>query len=72
MKQNNTFSVLVAEDEPIILNNIIKKVQGASPDIRIAGKAASGMDALEILGHTHVDILITDIEMPGLSGLEWN
>ena len=70
MKQNNTFSVLVAEDEPIILNNIIKKVQGASPDIRIAGKAASGMDALEILGHTHVDILITDIEMPGLSGLE--
>lgn len=70
MKQNNTFSVLIAEDEPIILNNIAKKVEKASPNIQIVGKASSGLDALEILKNTYADILITDIEMPGLSGLE--
>ena len=69
MKQNNTFSVLIAEDEPIILNNIAKKVTKASPHIQIVGKASSGLDALEILKHSPADILITDIEMPGLSGL---
>lgn len=70
MNQNHDFSVLVAEDEPIILNNIVKKVEKSCPGIQIAGKVQSGKDALSILRNIPVDILITDIEMPGMSGLE--
>lgn len=70
MKPGNRFSVLIAEDEPIILDNICKKVIKSAPDLQIAGKAQSGNEALKILDETTVDILITDIEMPGMSGLE--
>lgn len=70
MKQNDVLSVLIAEDEPIILNNIVKKIKKSSSNIQIAGKAQSGKEALEILATCQVDILFTDIEMPGMSGLE--
>lgn len=70
MKHKKCFSVLIAEDEPIILNNIAKKVARISDDYTIVGKAQSGNEALDILGCTPVDILITDIEMPGMNGLE--
>ncbi len=70
MKTDDTFQVLVAEDEPIILDNIVKKVEKASPLIRVSGKAQNGQEALDILRDRTFDILITDIEMPGMSGLE--
>lgn len=70
MNGNHIFSVLIAEDEPLILNNIAKKAQKVSPAIKIVGKAQNGMEALSILAACHTDILITDIEMPGMSGLE--
>ncbi len=70
MKHYDNFSVLIAEDEPIILNNIAKKVEKVSPDIAVVGKAQSGMEALELLKNIPADIVITDIEMPGMNGLE--
>lgn len=70
MKHYDKFSVLIAEDEPIILNNIAKKVEKVSPDITVVGKAQSGMEALDLLKNTPADIVITDIEMPGMNGLE--
>lgn len=70
MKSEQTVHILIAEDEPIILNNIAKKAQKAGSWVSIAGKAESGSQALSILEQTSVDILITDIEMPGINGLE--
>lgn len=70
MKELNEFTVLAAEDEPVILNNIVKKIERVSPRISVGGKAHSGQEALDLLHDHHFDILITDIEMPGMSGLE--
>ena len=70
MKQNSEFYALIVEDEPIILNNIIRKVEKAPANIHVIGEAQSGIEALELLHQLHVDILITDIEMPGMNGLE--
>jgi len=39
-------------------------------DIAVVGRATSGDEALEIVAAEHPDVLITDIEMPGLGGIE--
>jgi DNA-binding NarL/FixJ family response regulator len=37
-------------------------------DIVVVAKAANGADTLERLRHTHVDLILLDMNMPGLSG----
>lgn len=70
MSTNATITVIVTEDEPIILNNIVKKVENSSESVSVIGKAQSGNETLALLAVSQPDILITDIEMPGINGLE--
>ncbi|WP_343248237.1 response regulator transcription factor [Diplocloster hominis] len=63
-------TVIIAEDEPIILNNIAKKVKNTDTRIQVIGKAQNGRETLAILNSQVPDLLITDIEMPGMNGLE--
>lgn len=67
---HNTYHVLVAEDEPLILHNIAKKIEKCSAELQIVGKVQNGEEALDVLSTTSVDILVTDIEMPGMNGLD--
>ena len=70
MSTNTKVTVMVTEDEPIILNNIVKKVENSSDSVSVIGKAQSGNETLALLAVSQPDILITDIEMPGINGLE--
>ncbi|MEC0227762.1 response regulator [Paenibacillus alba] len=61
--------LLVVDDEPIILNGIIRMIQKAhTPFIEIVG-AADGIDALHKLAHFQPDLILTDIHMPEMDGL---
>jgi two-component system response regulator YesN len=62
--------LLIADDEQIILDGIRESIDWDSYDIKVVGTATNGIDALEMVRNHCVDILITDIKMPGLSGLE--
>lgn len=66
----NEITVIVAEDEPIILNNAVKKIEAVAAHIKVIGKAGSGRETLELLTKKLPDILVTDIEMPCMNGLE--
>ncbi len=61
------FRILIAEDEEITLNNILDTLQEEGYDVT---GVQDGSSALEKLGQEHFDILITDIKMPGPSGLD--
>ena len=63
-------TVIIAEDEPIILNNIAKKVENTDSRIQVIGKAQNGRETLALLNSQVPDLLVTDIEMPGMNGLE--
>lgn len=65
-----SYRVLIAEDEPLFLNNIKQKLQTAAPDFEICGTAYNGADALEQIKQFHPHLLITDIQMPRMNGLE--
>lgn len=62
--------LLIADDEQIILDGIRESIDWHSYDITVAGTATNGVDALEMAKTHCIDILVTDIKMPGLSGLE--
>ncbi|QUH30835.1 response regulator transcription factor [Vallitalea guaymasensis] len=62
--------VLIVEDKPPILWSIKQKVQNFSSDILITGEAFNGIEALESIKENQPDIIITDIRMPIMDGLE--
>lgn len=70
MTDPRQISVVIAEDEPIILHNIARKVEHCSNCFTVVSKASNGLEVMAFLQKQLPDILITDIEMPGMNGLE--
>lgn len=63
--------VLVVEDEKIVRKGIISVMPWEKYGMTVAGEAANGRSALEFLHGTEVDLLVTDLSMPGLSGIPY-
>jgi two-component system response regulator YesN len=70
MSQRPSYSVLVAEDESLIRENLVKKLAEHCPEFEVVAQAADGREALEAIAELVPDLLITDIRMPVLDGLE--
>lgn len=61
------FKVLIVDDEIDFLETIIKRLNARK--ISAVG-AESGIKALEVLGSHPADVVILDVKMPGLDGIE--
>jgi two-component system response regulator DesR len=61
--------VLIAEDQSMILGALAALLE-IEPDITVVGRARSGPEAVDLASRTRPDVLLTDIEMPDLSGLD--
>jgi DNA-binding NarL/FixJ family response regulator len=61
--------VIMVDDHPIVRFGLAAFL-GLQEDIEVVGVAASGQEALIILKNTPVDIILIDLRMPGLSGIE--
>ena len=64
------YRILLVDDEPFILEGLKHIINWDEHGIEIAGQASNGLEAMEILSSTRVDILLTDIRMPKMNGLE--
>lgn len=64
------YKVLVAEDEVLILENIAQKVEAAGLGFVVSAKANNGYVALEAMEKALPDLLVTDIKMPLMDGLQ--
>ncbi|MDR1158982.1 MAG: response regulator [Oscillospiraceae bacterium] len=62
--------VLLVEDEPPIGRAVKKMVEQASPQFSVIGCELNGQAALNRLAKERVDVLITDIQMPVMDGLQ--
>ena len=62
--------VLIAEDEILIREGLKSIVDWARLDMEIVGSAVNGKQALELYEKERPDILLTDIRMPVMDGLE--
>ncbi|KOP65888.1 AraC family transcriptional regulator [Bacillus sp. FJAT-18019] len=62
--------VFFVDDEPLIAQGLANIVEWQDYDLHISGSANDGLQALERLREEPVDLLITDIMMPRMNGLE--
>lgn len=63
-------NVLIADDEYFIRQRLKKIIPWEEMSLYFAGEAANGLEVLEFLKSAPVDILILDIKMPKMGGLE--
>src|SRR5690606_12902011 len=61
---------IVLADDHVLVRNGIKAMLESDANIRVVGEAGSGAEALEVARQLHPDILVLDIRMPGMTGLE--
>lgn len=64
------YRVLVVDDEPPFVRQILQLIQRVSHRFAVAATAYNGADALSILRETAFDLIITDVKMPGMNGIE--
>ncbi len=60
--------VMIAEDQAMLLGALAALLE-LEPDITVCGRAGNGREALGLVAKMTPDVLVTDIEMPELSGL---
>lgn len=65
----NSIKVVIAEDQNLVLEALAALIS-LEEDFEIVGTAVDGSTALEVVRKTSPDLLVTDIEMPSLGGLE--
>lgn len=64
------FSVLIAEDEMLVRIGLKTMIQWAGFDMYVCADVADGQSALEVYEKQKPDIIITDLRMPVMSGME--
>jgi DNA-binding NarL/FixJ family response regulator len=61
--------VVVADDQDLVRTGLVM-ILGAYPDLDVVGEAADGLAALDLATRLRPDVLLVDIRMPGLDGVE--
>ncbi|MEI2731226.1 MAG: response regulator transcription factor [Dermatophilaceae bacterium] len=64
-----TIGVVVAEDEPLVRSGILALLDAAT-DIRCLAEAENGQQAAELVARLRPDVLVTDLRMPVVDGVD--
>ena len=61
--------VVVVDDHPVVREGL-RAMLDSDPGIEVIGEASSGEEAIEMATQLQPDVVLTDIRMPGMSGIE--
>ncbi|HVO68975.1 MAG TPA: response regulator transcription factor [Aggregatilineaceae bacterium] len=64
-----TIRILVADDHPIVLDGLVA-VLSTQPDFEVVGEATTGPETVERTARLKPDVVLLDLEMPGMDGVE--
>jgi CheY-like chemotaxis protein len=68
-KSDSDIQVLFADDHKVMRQGLIKLISG-KPDIHVVGEAANGREALELARQNRPDVIVMDVSMPDMDGIE--
>ncbi|MGW8887487.1 response regulator [Streptomyces sp. NPDC055749] len=64
-----TIRVVLADDQPLVRSGL-RVLMSDTDDIRVVGEAATGAEAVQLVRDTRPDVVLMDIRMPGMDGIE--
>ncbi len=64
------YPLIIVEDEPILLNGLAKMIEKTTREFHVIGKAGDAFEAIELITTLTPILVITDIRMPKMDGLE--
>ena len=64
------YTIVVADDEEELRRAIIRRINWEEIGFQVVGEAENGVEALEMVSEKEPDLLLTDIRMPFISGVE--
>jgi DNA-binding NarL/FixJ family response regulator len=65
----DSIRVLIADDHPLFRDGM-RGLLGSLPDMEVVGEASSGEQAMELARELQPDVILMDIQMPGINGIE--
>jgi len=69
MHELNSIRVMIIDDHPVVRAGLASMLS-TQPSIEVVGSASSGVEALALLDKITPDVILVDLRMPGMSGLE--
>jgi DNA-binding NarL/FixJ family response regulator len=66
--EENMITLLLVDDQSIVRQGLRRRLL-LEPDITVVGEASSGEQALELVESLTPDIVLMDVEMPGMNGI---
>ncbi len=69
MAKESDIRLLIVDDHPLFRRGV-RFYLDTAPGISVVAEADSGRDALDLLGDLEVDVVMLDLQMPGLDGIE--
>lgn len=61
--------ILIADDHPVVRDGLVA-ILGTQPDFEVVGEAGNGAELIDKARILHPDVVLTDLEMPGMDGVE--
>jgi two-component system invasion response regulator UvrY len=68
-RRGRTIGVLVVDDQ-IVFREVAREVIEATADFELLGEATSGQHALAVVEELYPDLVLLDVRMPGMDGIE--
>jgi DNA-binding NarL/FixJ family response regulator len=65
----DSIRVLIADDHPLLRDGM-RGLMGSLADMEVVGEASSGEQAIELARELQPDVILMDIKMPGINGIE--
>lgn len=61
--------VVIADDQQLVRTGF-RLILGAEPDVEVVAEAGDGLEAIDVVAREHPDVVLMDIRMPELDGIE--
>ena len=62
--------LLIVDDEPLVRSGLLNSIKWKEYRFNVIGAASNGVEATQLIEKNRPDVVLTDIRMPGMDGLE--